>query len=103
MAEINDLTGRLRRCMASGLLTYTDLGHWFEINRTTIMTWVLDARAPRDPRIPELYRRLELLETAVEDKVFPVPHEVSQQHRNRYIKEQYHAANDRGVPASASS
>jgi hypothetical protein len=100
MAESTTLTGRLRRCIAAGQLTHSDLGYWFDINRTVIRSWIIDAREPRT-RLVELDRRLKLLETALEDGAFPVPHSISEHQRPTYIREQYHAANDRGVSASA--
>ena len=101
MMEIHDLTGRLRRCMAAGLLSWVDLGHWFELPRATIRAWVEDARLPRESRLPEIDARLNLLETVIHEGAFPVPHALSQHRRPTYIREQYHAAIDRGVSASA--
>ena len=89
--------------MAAGLLNYSDLQYWFETPRPTIMAWVIDARVPHPHKLPELDHRLKLLEAAMEAGVFPVPHEVSHRQRPSFIKEQYHAANDRGVSASVTS
>lgn len=100
--KINNLAGRLRRCMTAGLLNYSDLSRWFEVSRPSLVSWVEDARAPHSVRVPELDRRLKLLEAVIKRGHFPVPFNLSQRQRPTYIRDTYHAANTGGVSAPAS-
>lgn len=101
--SVKNFKERLRRCMAAGRLTYSDMAHWFSVPRATMVTWVTGANKPRPTRGIELDRRLLLLEHTIKSEAgLPVPHDLSEYKRPTYIREIYHAANNRGVSAGTS-
>lgn len=87
---------RLRAAMEAGSLSLGDLTHWFDRPRPTVRYWCHQAQwnfEPwKDPRGDEAWKRLRLLEWAVEKKLgFPVPLALGARERPKYIVETYNA------------
>lgn len=84
----NDFYVRLVSCARAGDLTRQDLACWFGRPYTTIRDWLLNKRMQdkSQPQGREAYRRLQLLEKAiVRDDRFPIPQELGQRERRRYV------------------
>ena len=95
---------RLLECMEAGALSYGDLHHWFERPRPTVRYWLNSVNPMvepwKGPRGADTWRRLRLLEWAIEKKLgFPISTALSARDRPRYVTAVYAKAIQR-IPAA---
>lgn len=96
---MSDFTKRLRRAMKSGDMGIGDIHHWFGRPRSTVRTWVLDARTPQGPAGERAHLLLRHLEAKIAARSgFPIPQTVSAHERPDYVKRLRHG-NGARVPS----
>lgn len=90
-----NINARLISAREKAALSITDMGHWFEIQRRTMETW-LRGSVPYAHRHAHIEAKLDLLEKAIKaGKHFPVPMSVTQYQRQAYLQQVLNAVSGR--------
>lgn len=76
---------RLVRAKENGELSVSDLHRWFGICRETVSKWVKGVE-PNPYKLPRLEAGLEKLNTAIEKGLFPMPMDITQYERAKYVE-----------------
>jgi len=87
-------TIRIKAAAKAASFSVSDAAVWFDATRAAMHTWLNEGRQPFENKMPQLEKRLKLLEDILASglNIFPMPLGTKQYERKEYIEKVKNAA-----------